>query len=115
MPRRFTKAFVRDESGDSPALTRIYQSVSEVIRVEKSQQALPPGCHQPGHALSRPAKLVGTPAEEGRSQRAGHQQGPAKRIEHGDEFWALRDINFTVNQGDTLGIVGRNGAENPPC
>lgn len=36
--------------------------------------------------------------------------GPAKRIEHGDEFWALRDIDFTVNQGDTLGIVGRNGA-----
>ncbi len=34
----------------------------------------------------------------------------AKRIEHGDEFWALRDINFTVKQGETLGIIGRNGA-----
>ena len=27
-----------------------------------------------------------------------------------DEFWALKDINFTVQQGDVVGIVGRNGA-----
>lgn len=27
-----------------------------------------------------------------------------------DEFWALRDINFTLNKGDRLGILGFNGA-----
>ncbi|HLP21191.1 MAG TPA: ABC transporter ATP-binding protein [Chitinophagales bacterium] len=27
-----------------------------------------------------------------------------------DYVWALKDISFTVNQGDVLGIVGRNGA-----
>ena len=27
-----------------------------------------------------------------------------------DFVWALKDINFSVNQGDVLGIVGRNGA-----
>jgi len=27
-----------------------------------------------------------------------------------DYVWALRDINFTVNQGDVLGIIGKNGA-----
>lgn len=26
------------------------------------------------------------------------------------EFWALRDVNFEVNRGDVVGIVGRNGA-----
>ncbi len=32
------------------------------------------------------------------------------RNEKKEEFWALRDINFTVNEGDVLGIIGRNGS-----
>jgi lipopolysaccharide transport system ATP-binding protein len=27
-----------------------------------------------------------------------------------EDFWALRDVNFVVHQGDRLGIIGRNGA-----
>ncbi len=27
-----------------------------------------------------------------------------------EDFWALKDINFTVNPGDSVGIIGKNGA-----
>lgn len=27
-----------------------------------------------------------------------------------EEFWALKDVNFTINRGEMVGIVGRNGA-----
>ncbi|HEV2694568.1 MAG TPA: ABC transporter ATP-binding protein [Verrucomicrobiae bacterium] len=27
-----------------------------------------------------------------------------------EEFWALKDVSFSVNRGDVVGIIGRNGA-----
>jgi lipopolysaccharide transport system ATP-binding protein len=32
------------------------------------------------------------------------------KLKEKQELWALKDVNFNVNQGETLGIVGKNGA-----
>src|SRR5262245_26147752 len=29
---------------------------------------------------------------------------------YGEDFWALRHVNFEVRRGDRLGIIGRNGS-----
>src|SRR5882757_9546076 len=35
----------------------------------------------------------------------------APRAQHSkEEFWALKDVNFEVLQGERVGVVGRNGA-----
>src|SRR5688500_13357032 len=30
--------------------------------------------------------------------------------QQGETIWALKDVNFTVQQGEAVGIIGRNGA-----
>src|ERR1700722_20403673 len=35
---------------------------------------------------------------------------PRKENDTKEEFWALRDINFSIQWGERVGIIGRNGA-----
>jgi len=49
--------------------------------------------------------------QRNRSQRRTFKDlfaSQARRVRPG-EFWALRDINFTVRSGEAIGVVGRNG------
>ena len=34
---------------------------------------------------------------------------------HFDEFYALHDVNLTLQPGDFYGLIGLNGSGNPPC
>lgn len=40
----------------------------------------------------------------------GHRLRSATRSRQRPSFWALRDVSFSVEQGDVVGIIGRNGA-----
>lgn len=55
-------------------------------------------------------KLTGSVKSFGRSIKQAWSQEKSAINSHIEDFWALKDIDFTVNQGDRLGIIGRNGA-----
>jgi len=48
--------------------------------------------------LARPFRRLMTKDQKTKDQRRAQ------------DFWALRDISFSVNEGEVLGIIGRNGA-----
>ena len=50
------------------------------------------------------ARLRGAPNPMLRIGESDHED----RV--GEEVWALRDVSFSVEQGEVLGIIGRNGA-----
>ena len=61
------------------------------------------------HAPERYATLTDTLAGALTSpfRRLAGTRPPATTI---DDFWALRDVSFTVGEGEVVGIIGRNGA-----
>jgi lipopolysaccharide transport system ATP-binding protein len=46
---------------------------------------------------------------EGRSQTSDLRPPTSARASH-EDFWALKDVSFSVRQGEVVGIIGRNGA-----
>ncbi len=46
----------------------------------------------------------------GLGQKLHHPLSPNKEETSLEEFWALKDIDLEIKQGDRVGIIGRNGA-----
>jgi lipopolysaccharide transport system ATP-binding protein len=62
--------------------------------------------HNPGASHTT---LVDVLAEKARTvtnlARGRHNESPSAT----QDFWALKDVNFEINQGERVGIIGRNG------
>ncbi len=68
------------------------------------------------HGLGKRYRIVHQTAKSYRTLR-DELVGVAKRLvgrgearQTGEEFWALRDIDFEVQPGEIVGVIGRNGA-----
>src|SRR5512141_2623690 len=61
-----------------------------------------------GHAV-RYATLRDTLSHSARRLWSRLNASAAPDASH-EEFWALRDVGFTINRGEVVGIIGRNGA-----
>ena len=59
--------------------------------------------------VSKKYKIYADPSEE-QSRSSLLSKLRSRFRNHSQEFWALRDVSFTVERGEALGIIGLNGA-----
>lgn len=77
------------------------------IKVENLGKCYPIGRSGPkqvGRYRTLRESLVSVPEALMRRVRRGVER------EQNDEFWALRDVDFAIEPGEVVGIIGRNGA-----
>jgi len=78
--------------GVAPLSANLRADVTEWVR----------GVFRRGHRSRQP--------EAGSLQVAGLKSQPSDQAHDPSYFWALKDINLDVRQGEVVGLIGRNGA-----
>ena len=74
----------------------------EVIKISKKYRY---GTQQPYYSL-RDAMVKAVKHPFSTFKKFGHSSD----VLADDEFWALKDVSFTVKAGEVIGVIGRNGA-----
>jgi lipopolysaccharide transport system ATP-binding protein len=64
------------------------------------------------HGLSKRYEIYSQPADRLKQMILPRMQRAMRRPSRAyfNEFWALRDVTFSVRRGETIGVVGRNGS-----
>ena len=87
-----------------------FDMTETVIQVENvaKRYVLGTGGNQPRYGMIRESLMKGllTPWHWLRRR----SRGTAATAPTEAEFWALHDVSFTVQRGEVVGIIGRNGA-----
>jgi homopolymeric O-antigen transport system ATP-binding protein len=73
-----------------------------IVRIDGIGKRYKIGTHRQGRHMTLRSALTAAPRQALMRLRGGHTRT--------EEFWALRDINLEIAQGDVVGLIGRNGA-----
>ncbi len=74
-------------------------------RVDASAAAIRPGIAVAAERVSKVYRVYQQPQDRLKEMLFG----PLGR-QYGRDFWALRDVSFTLARGERLGVIGRNGS-----
>ncbi|MEL6107378.1 MAG: ABC transporter ATP-binding protein, partial [Planctomycetota bacterium] len=83
--------------------------MSTAIRIENLSKRYQLGLTHAGSVRELANRALGALLGKNKPAADPAAIAEADRVEDG-QFWALRDINFTINEGEVLGIIGKNGA-----